>query len=74
MPGGVDHLDVLVILTDVRRKRPDALDAIAFDDDGIVAPGRLPDPSISVPLRMTVVFGPLLLIAVLLYLRLRRPM
>ena len=57
LPAGVDHLDVsAVVELDVGRQRADALDPVAFDDDGIVADRGLPEPSISVPLRITSVF------------------
>jgi len=42
LPAGVDHLDRPAILQfDVARQRAHAFDAVAFDDDGIVARGRL---------------------------------
>ncbi len=38
LPAGVDHLDVsAVVELDVGRQRTEALDPVAFDDDGIVA-------------------------------------
>src|SRR5262249_46878745 len=43
LPAGVDHLDVAAIVElHVGRQRPDALDLVAFDDDGVVAGGSLP--------------------------------
>src|SRR5262249_7136538 len=43
LPTGVDHLDVAAVVElHVGRQRPDALDLVAFDDDGVVAGGSLP--------------------------------
>src|SRR5580658_7642833 len=40
-PGGVYHVDGLAVFeVDVSRQRADALDAVAFDDDGVVARRR----------------------------------
>ena len=40
--GGVDHVDVLAVVEmNVARQRADAFDPVAFDDDGVVAGGRL---------------------------------
>ena len=42
LPGGVDHPDVAAVIDrDLRRQRAHALDPVALDDDGVVAPLRL---------------------------------